>query len=257
MSLSFEIVRREEAERLADLVPLSVQVPDRSRLRPPPWLELVSSRAAESEPEGPRHEPQASAQAPERGPLSAAEPDPQKLERIRHEARAEGFEEGYARGVQEGLQQAETDRTQGLTMLSNRFSSTIVQLEQVERHLVAHAEGALAELALAIAERLVRQQLTVDPALLRPILREALDRSPQVASIKLALNPIDRAVAEAELLEMQAAGGSQERQVELISDPSLDRGDVVVSTEFGLIDGRIRSQLERIRQRLQTSGELL
>jgi flagellar biosynthesis/type III secretory pathway protein FliH len=56
---------------------------------------------------------------------------------------------------------------------------------------------------------------------------------------------------------MQAAGGSQERQVELISDPSLDRGDVVVSTEFGLIDGRIRSQLERIRQRLQTSGELL
>jgi flagellar assembly protein FliH len=260
MSLSFEIVRREQAERLRDLVPLSIVVPD--CVQPPPWLELLPAPAAapalealtqeESAVRG--SEPAAEAQ-PAHLPLAA--PEPQKLEQLRQEARAEGFEEGYARGRDEARRQAETDQTQGLTMLSDRFAAAVAQLEKVERQLVAHAESALTEMALSIAERLVRQQIVTDPVLLHPILREALAGCPQVASVKLALNPLDRAVAETELFEMGEPGGSQERHVELVADPSLERGDVVVTTEFGLIDGRIKSQLERIRQRLQTTGALL
>jgi flagellar assembly protein FliH len=268
MSLSFEIVRREDAARLETLAPL---FPLRAvhRPEPPPWS-VPKDPAPASEPEGPAPVPDEEAPArPEEAvppapepqaepgpalqeaaeqPAPAPEPDPEVLEQARAAARTEGFEEAYARGLEEGRKQAEADKHSALEEASRNLARSIAALESTQQQLVDAAEQALAELALAIAERLVRQQINAAPALLLKVIDDALRTAPQAGTIRLALHPVDLSVAEPELRARGTERGAKDRRLELVPNPALERGDLVVTTELGTIDGRIRSQIERIRQ---------
>lgn len=119
-----------------------------------------------------------------------------------------------------------------------QVSACISELAALKPRLRREAERDLVQLSLAITRRILRRELTVDPAAVAGVVLAALDRLAGVEIYRLRLNPADVApVAE------------QVRQgVELVPDPALPRGSAVFETARGKLDASIETQLEEIER---------
>lgn len=112
-------------------------------------------------------------------------------------------------------------------------------LEQSQREAV--------RLGIAIAERLLRRTLAVQPDAVLDLLRSALDWTAHSDRLRIRLHS-----ADAELVASASARSSLEadRDIEFLLDDSLARGDCVVETPNGQTDARLDVILQRIADEL-------
>lgn len=112
-------------------------------------------------------------------------------------------------------------------------------LEQSQREAV--------QLGIAIAERLLRRTLNVQPDAVFDLIRSALDWSSSPDHLRVRLHPED-----AELVGVATEKRSFEanRDVEFFSDDSLARGDCIVESPNGQTDARLDVILQRIADEL-------
>lgn len=110
-------------------------------------------------------------------------------------------------------------------------------LEQSQREAV--------RLGVAIAERLLRRTLDVQPEAVLDLIRSALDWSIGADHLRVRLHP-----ADAELVESAGRQFDAHRTIEILPDNSLTRGDCVVETPNGQTDARLDVVLQRIADEL-------
>lgn len=186
--------------------------------------------------------------------LTQAQRDAQQL---REQAQAAGVAAGRQAGLQHSDEQI-TARARELAdrLFAERTRQSLPALEAVIRNLqsererwLATWEAAAIQLAVGIAERILRQQLAQQPALALPSMREALQLAAGQPHLKVHLHPHDL-----ELLQQSGLSLSQRLgalgQAELIPDEGLSRGGCYLETEHGVIDARLETQLERITAEL-------
>ncbi len=104
------------------------------------------------------------------------------------------------------------------------------------------------DLAVEMARRIIGRELRCDPAAVRQGAAAALQAAGRggrcaCGSTRMAW----RACAERSESLAEATAGAA---LELVADPALAPGDVVVETEAGRVDGRIASRLESFRAAL-------
>jgi len=132
------------------------------------------------------------------------------------EGRAAGYAEGQQLGRREALQAAATD----IERLRQILRGLAVPVDRLD----AAVEQALLSLALEIARQVVRHELTTQPELILPLLREALKALP-IRSRRplLRLHPEDVALLREALPELADEG------VETVADPDLERGGLILA----------------------------
>jgi flagellar assembly protein FliH len=142
--------------------------------------------------------------------------------------------DAYREGEAAGRERWRADYESAL----ERLSASVRELAALKPRLRREAERDLVQLSLAIARRILRRELTVDPAAVAGVVRAALDRLAGVEVYRLRLNPADVApVAE------------QVRQgVEVVPDSGLPRGSAVFETARGKLDASVETQLEEIER---------
>lgn len=184
-----------------------------------------------------RWRPAGQAQAPALSPFhaqqaasDAAERRLAELEREMEARLRDAYREGEAAGRERWRAEYEPALEQ--------VSASVRELAALKPRLRREAERDLVQLSLAIARRILRRELTVDPEVVAGVVRAALDRLAGVEIYRLRLNPADVApVAE------------QVRQsVELVPDPALPRGSAVFETARGKLDASVETQLEEIER---------
>jgi flagellar biosynthesis/type III secretory pathway protein FliH len=136
----------------------------------------------------------------------------------RAEADAEGFQAGLARAAA-ALLEAEARRDAAL----------------------GAAEDELLDLALELARRLVVERLERAPEEVRGAAVEALLAARGRRRVSLHLHPEAAAALGHEAGPLAALAALP--AVELVADPALGRGDVLVETEAGAVDGRLEVRL--------------
>ena len=110
-------------------------------------------------------------------------------------------------------------------------------------------EGGTMELALAIAERIVRQHLEQDSQLAAIATREVLQWVASAAKVTVRLSPADFEQHEAVIVDMLRELHPV-ADCEVVSDATITLGGTRVDTEFGSIDQTIETQLGRIEEEL-------
>lgn len=131
-----------------------------------------------------------------------------------------------------------------------RLVQRIVERVLSERQNMVHAARAqIVELAMAIAERVVRQAVSCDPAAAERAVTEALTHVHSSERVRVRLNPSDLDHVRNVDLET-AAGFTGIERLQLIEDADVDVGGCVVETEMGAIDGRIATQLAQVEHTL-------
>jgi flagellar assembly protein FliH len=115
------------------------------------------------------------------------------------------------------------------------------------QNAVQAARAQIVELAMAIAERVVRTAVSLDHSIAERAAAEALTHVHGRERVCVRLNPGDLQY----LRDSDAVAGlAQIERLELVEDEDVAAGGCVVETEMGSIDGRIETQLGQVEQSL-------
>jgi flagellar assembly protein FliH len=164
-----------------------------------------------------------------------------KNDAIRQEGYAEGFAQGHAQATLEGQRQiSEFIATQGreaAQQFAAIFESAKKQLADSEQVM---SQGVL-ELACEVARQVLRQQLTVNQNLLKPVISEALGVLVADSTAALVrLNPQDLKALQGNLEDDQF-----NLSLTLRGDESITRGGCLIESAGTVVDGTVEKRWAR------------
>jgi flagellar assembly protein FliH len=157
-------------------------------------------------------------------------------QRVR-DARAAGLREGEAAGRGKASAQVEPVIAQ--------LSRTIADLSQLRPQLRRQAEGDMIKLAIEIARRVLRRELSIDPDALHGLVLGALERLEAQEVSRVKVHP-----SHAESIRACLAQSPAGRSIEVVADTLRDPGVVIFETSRGNLDASIESQLNEIERGL-------
>lgn len=176
------------------------------------------------------------------------EPDPvpdealqAELDAIRQEGYADGFIQGHAQATLEGQRHISDfiaiQGEQAARNFARIFESAQLQLADAEQIM---ARGVL-ELACELARQVLRQELTIRPNVLRPVIREALSLlAAENKSAIIRLNPLDMDALE-DGLRAEFPGLS----LTALADGMVNRGGCLIESAGAVVDGTLEKRWMR------------
>lgn len=170
------------------------------------------------------------------GPLSSGDPGAPEADPALLEAE-------YKRGFQEGRQAGRNEAAAQIEAMQGRLARTIEELTGVRQRFRHEAEEDLVTLALAIARRILRRELTVDPDALLGLVKAGLEK---IDCREVHRVHVSRADAPAVTKFLENMG--LPRRIEVIADPGLEAGAAILDSTRGTLDASIETQLSEIER---------
>ena len=168
----------------------------------------------------------------------------EKAEAACEERMKEAKEEGYNEGLEAGKKECDTRLQQELEEIRQRLESSIEVLEESRQAFLQKVESVeedLIETALDLAKEVVVKEISKDSKeialrLANLLLAEVKD----AAKITLRVNPEDYDYLKEALKERE--------NLDIVADPAVGPGGVVIVSDLGEIDGEIMHRFERIKE---------
>jgi len=134
-----------------------------------------------------------------------------------------------------------------------RVTHAVEVLRLQSDRLAEQARNDALEIGFLVARRILEAELTTGPEALFALVRGALKRAGDSRRIVVRVHPEDAALVSGPA----AAGelGVSAAAIEVAGDPALERGDVVVDTDFGKVDGRLRTRLDELHRAAASAME--
>src|SRR6266850_4019760 len=153
------------------------------------------------------------------------------------EARETGYSEGEAAGKAQGEDEVRA--------AVQRLTESIAGVDEYRSRLYRQTEVDAVRLSVAIARRVLRRELTVDPSAIEGLVGAALQRlqSQETCRVKMHPDYITALSAAIERMGMSA-------KVEVVADPAQEPGAAVFEMPRGNLDASIDSQLREIERGL-------
>ncbi len=155
-------------------------------------------------------------------------------QRVR-QAHQQGYEEGLAAGRQALAGQMEAMRA--------KLARTIEELTGLRPRYRHEAEQDSVALALAVARRILHRELTVSPDALLGLVKAALAKmdAREVNHLRVARQDAPMLLGFFEKMGIP-------HRIEVVADPGLAPGSVVLESERGSLDASVDTQLDEIER---------
>ena len=126
-----------------------------------------------------------------------------------------------------------------------RLSQSILEMDQFHARLLRQSEADAVRLSIAIARRVLRREVTLDPAAIEGLVRAGLEKlqSQERCRVRMHPNYVPVLRSEIDRLGMSA-------KVEIIVDPAQEPGAAVFEMARGNLDASIDTQLREIERGL-------
>jgi flagellar assembly protein FliH len=149
----------------------------------------------------------------------------------------------HHRGFSEGEAQARNGPVAEMQAAIQRMAQSVRDLAQLRPCLRRDAEADVVRLSLAIARRVLRREIAVDPT--------AIQALAQVALQKLGRQEISRVYAHPDQAPaIQAALDSAGVRALVVPEITRESGALIFETNQGLLDASVNAQLEEIERGL-------
>jgi flagellar assembly protein FliH len=171
------------------------------------------------------------------------------LAEARDLGRKEGMKDAHAQIEKQAKLQADQRLGEQLKTVLPALAQAAQALREERENWLARWEQGAIELGIAVAEKLVRSQLTTRPELATGMIDAALQLAVGQPHVRVFLHPQDRERlgdrAEQVIQSITACATP-----ELIDDPTLAPGDCRLETTHGEVDARLDTMLGRIAEEL-------
>lgn len=154
-------------------------------------------------------------------------------------AAARSFQDGFGQGRLEGEELVRAE----LTGLMERLARTVADLSGTRDAFRKEAEEDVVRLSLGVARRILHRELSIDPEALLGLVRVALGKFEARELHRILVSPQDHGALSAALESLRLP-----RQVEVVSDASLERGAALFETVKGTLDASVDTQLDEIER---------
>jgi flagellar biosynthesis/type III secretory pathway protein FliH len=135
--------------------------------------------------------------------------------------------------------------------LERAFRTAIEEMAKTRAQVLEAAAGQLAALAAIIARRVIARELTLAPAILEDLVREALEALSDQDRIRVRVGRGFQGAVDG--LERQLALRGNEFRI-FVEDGLADY-DCVVETELGQVDESVEKRLEKLLAALKSDSE--
>jgi flagellar assembly protein FliH len=171
---------------------------------------------------------------------AAAFPDSEAEEA--EQARKQAYDQGFAAG-------AAWQKEQGLTTLK-AFSRTLQEVGVLKKKLLSEAEGEMLKLILAVAEKVIYDEVSTNRQIILGVLREAVKGVLDREGMKIRLNPQDYLF----MLDMKAdflQEFSGVKNITFEEDGGIQRGGATLETIAGEVDARLEQRVKEVKGALK------
>ena len=159
-------------------------------------------------------------------------PTAQEIEQWRLDAQAEGYQEGLNIAQQESQ------------LLSDRLQQLINFFEHPLGALNEEIEQQLTQLAVTLAQHLVRRELRIEPGEIIGLIRDSVQLLPGYSrNIRILLNPEDASLVRNAL---SIDSDDDEQSWKLIEDPMITRGGCEIKSESSTINATLENRLSAL-----------
>lgn len=151
--------------------------------------------------------------------------------------KALSIEQGHREGLQLAFRETEEQRKKAHQEYEQLISSGINEREKI----IHSAEPDIVNLSVAIAGKILSQQIKTEPAIILDIVKEALKLAGEADNVRVMVNPEDADTVKyfvPQLIEPDQNVGD----VLIESDRRIERGGCLVETEKGVIDARLQTR---------------
>ncbi len=152
----------------------------------------------------------------------------------------QGFEQGLAQGLNQGRSEAEQQLEAERKRLIARAAALTESLDASRHAYFQQVEQETARLALAIAARILRREVQMDPLLLTGAVRVALGQLAEATSVRLHVPARDRGMWQ----EALALIPRLMPRPEVVGEERMESGECRMETELGSVDLGLWSQLK-------------
>lgn len=171
--------------------------------------------------------------------------------------RAQGMADGHKQGLEQGREQG---RAEALAQYRERFERVSSEWERCLGEFLSRRDAILndaradvVKLAIAIARRVIRKTIDVDPGVAAGEVEAALAATSRRTRVRICVHPEDAAVLEETLPAILTRLRNVEHAV-VAHDEGVSRGSCMLSTDNGgVVDASIETQIERIARALLPS----
>ncbi|MEQ8208570.1 MAG: FliH/SctL family protein [Lacipirellulaceae bacterium] len=138
---------------------------------------------------------------------------------------------------------------QQMKTLVPALQGAVHQIEESRQEWLQHWENSAVGLSAAIAERLVRGEISRRPEIATNWIREALELAAGSSELTIRLNPQDHETIASHVQQLtEAINPLAKARIE--ADETISLSGCRVETTYGTIDQQLETQLERIQQEL-------
>ena len=151
-------------------------------------------------------------------------------------------EESYKKGFSDGIESQKKEALPALTAVSTMTK----MIPLIKSEIIEKKEEQIIMLAIAIAEKIINQEVATRKEIILGVLKGALKNIAETDGMKIRINPQDfRYMMEIKKDFLESFDGV--RNIVFEEDASIKRGGAIVETMFGEVDARLESQLQEIK----------
>jgi len=159
----------------------------------------------------------------------------------------EEFNRGYNDARTEMEQEIRKRVESQISERVSRFEKMIGQLSKELVTLRERSEKMIPALAIAIAEKIIRKQISVSNDIIIAQVRDAVRRVVGVEKVRVRVNPADEIILrEHRSALLQEVDSVQDIIIE--SDEKIEQGGCILESDMGNVDARLTTQLSQIEE---------
>jgi flagellar biosynthesis/type III secretory pathway protein FliH len=132
-----------------------------------------------------------------------------------------------------------------LKQLCGALAGAVHKLDQLQADVLEQSEQQLVDLAMAIARKVLMQEVDAGNYDIESIVKEALKRVSPRREVVIRLSPQDH--ARCEMARQEAEAGSEGR-VKFVPDPQVEPAQCLVETVEGTIESSMETQLANVAE---------
>ncbi len=159
--------------------------------------------------------------------------------------RQKAEQEGRAAGQQAIAKMVQ----QQLAGVLSALAKVVQEMQLAKQAWLAQWEASGIHVAAAIAERLIRRELSGRPEIPLALVREALELAAGSSQVRIHLNVEDHKTIAGHV-ELLVKELSSLTAAEIIADKKVSAGGCRIETNFGVIDQQFEAQIARIEEEL-------
>nr|WP_267518124.1 flagellar assembly protein FliH [Borreliella afzelii] len=157
-------------------------------------------------------------------------------------ATAKGREEGYSKGYESGFEDFDK--------LMRKFHSIIASLIAERKGILESSSGQIVSLVMQIAIKVIKRITDSQKDIVLENVNDALKRVKDKTQITIRVNLDDLDIVRHKKSAFISRFDVIEN-LEIIEDPNIGKGGCIIETNFGEIDARISSQLDKIEEKFK------